>query len=168
MTGPALDIRLVPISKIDPWDKNPRDITPDGLARLKAQIKKLGVYKPLLCYPEKRRFVTLGGNMRIQAFRDLGFTEVEISLVRPKSEAEKLEYSLSDNDRAGHYVLDRLGAALADVVAQIDLSAFQVDLGAPTALGDVLAKMESATPVDQEFEETVETGNECPKCGYKW
>lgn len=41
--------------------------------------------------------------MRLLVLHELGIPEVEISIVKPKTEAEKVEYSLSDNDRAGEY-----------------------------------------------------------------
>lgn len=40
------------ISKLRLWDKNPRSVTAKDFARLKRQIEKFGVYKPLICTPE--------------------------------------------------------------------------------------------------------------------
>ena len=87
------------LDELKPWDKNPRKIDKEGLKRLKKQIKKLGQYKPLIITEDG---TVLGGNMRIQAYEQLGVDKVWVSVVDAKTKDEKLEYALSDNDRAGH------------------------------------------------------------------
>jgi hypothetical protein len=69
----------------------------------------LGQYKPLLITSDGE---VLGGNMRLRAYKDLGMTEAWVSVVEPKTEAEKLEYALSDNDRVGYYEDDKLAELL--------------------------------------------------------
>jgi DNA modification methylase len=135
-----MDIRKVPISKVIPWEKNPRGIKTLDFERLKRQILKLGVYKPLVCFQEKGRFIVLGGNMRIRALQDLGVKEVEISVVRPKDEAEKIEFTLSDNDRAGYYEDNKLAELVQPYLAKLDLNDFKVDLGQPLDLTSVLER----------------------------
>jgi len=166
----ALDIRRVPLAKVEPWDKNPRGIKTKDFDRLKKQILKLGVYKPLICYEDKGRYVVLGGNMRIRALKDLGLKEVEISVVKPKDEAQKIEYALSDNDRAGFYEEDKLAELVLPHVANLDMSDFKVDLGEPLDIKSVIERFgpDFGEPKEQEFDENIETTNECPKCGYKW
>ena len=124
-----MKILKVPISSVVPWDKNPRGIKTEDFERLKKQILKLGVYKPLVCYRNGKKYVVLGGNMRIQALNELGVREVELSLVAPKTEAEKIEYALSDNDRAGYYEEDKLAEFVFPYMAQLNLEDFKVDLG---------------------------------------
>ena len=82
-----MDKIIWPIDKLRNWDKNPRGIKEKDFTRLKEQIKKLGEYKPLLITSDGE---VLGGNMRLRAYRDLGKTEVWVSIVEPKTEAEKL------------------------------------------------------------------------------
>jgi len=91
-----MNIIKAPIESVIPWDKNPRGIKTKDYERLKKQILKLGVYKPLVCYEDKGKYVVLGGNMRIRALKDTGLKEVDISVVSPKTEAEKIEFALSD------------------------------------------------------------------------
>lgn len=124
-----MKILKVPISSVIPWDKNPRGIRTEDLERLKRQIQKLGVYKPLVCFQAGKKYVVLGGNMRIRALQELGVREVEISLVAPKNEAERIEFALSDNDRAGYYEEKLLGELLQPYLAQLNLEDFKVDLG---------------------------------------
>jgi hypothetical protein len=127
-TGP-LEMKTVPLAAVKPWDKNPRNIKIKDFERLKKQITHLGVYKPLVCYKDNRHYVALGGNMRLEALRELGFDEVDISIVHPKSEAEKLEYNLSDNDRAGEYDDQALAELVYGEKDAIDPDMFKFDLG---------------------------------------
>jgi len=151
-----MDIRKVPISKVIPWEKNPRGIKTLDYERLKRQILKLGVYKPLIGCRENGKFVVLGGNMRIRALKELGVKEVEISIVRPEDEAEKIEFALSDNDRAGFYEDDRLAELVQPYLAKLNLNDFKVDLGQPVDLTslierfgpDIDSKADTVPPID--------------------
>ena len=122
------------LSKLREWDRNPRSISKDGFERLKKQIKKLGQYKPLLITPDG---TVLGGNMRLKAYRELGVDKVWVSIIDPKTEAEKLEYSLSDNDRAGYYDDDLL-ANLSSYYSDFNWEDYSVDLRDPTNLRQLL------------------------------
>jgi hypothetical protein len=122
------------IPKLHEWDKNPRSISKEGYERLKKQISKLGMYKPLIVTPEGE---VLGGNMRLKAYRELGIKDVWVSIVEPKTEADKLEYALSDNDRAGYYDDDLL-ANLIPEYPEFDWASYSVDLKEPTNLQDLL------------------------------
>ncbi len=164
-----MDIRKVPISKVCPWDKNPRGIRVQDYDRLKRQILKLGPYKPLVCYRENGKYIVLGGNMRIRALKELGIKEVEVSVVHPKNEAEKIEFALSDNDRAGFYEQEQLAELIQPHLAMLDLGDFHVDLGNTVDLKQLMQRFgPDLDPEEQDFDESLHTQNECPKCGYKW
>ena len=161
---------IVSISQVKLWDKNPRSCTKDDFARLKKQIQKFGVYKPLVVCKENGYYTVIGGNMRLRALQELGHKEVWISLVKPKSEAEKIEISLSDNDRVGSYSDQALAELIYPLKDEIDLKDFKVDLRMPDIdLSDVLSRFgPDAVPKEKEVDENLETEHECPKCGYKW
>lgn len=165
-----MNILKVPITSVEPWDKNPRGIKAKDYARLKKQILKLGVYKPLVAYKENGKYVVLGGNMRIRALKEMGLKEVDISVVAPKTEAEKIEFALSDNDRVGFYEEDKLAELIYPHIKDIELGDFKVDLGEAIDLKGVVERYGPNLdgPNEKEFDENIETTNECPKCGYKW
>jgi DNA modification methylase len=133
-----MEIRKVPISQVVPWDKNPRGIKTQDYERLKRQILKLGIYKPLVCSWENGKYVVLGGNMRIRVLKELGVKEVEISVVKPKSEAQKIEYALSDNDRAGYYEEEKLAELIFPYMAKLELDDFKVDIDRAVELKSLL------------------------------
>jgi DNA modification methylase len=127
------------IGDLSGWDKNPRDASKEDLARLKLQIEGLKQYKPLLVTEDG---VVLGGNMRLRVMKEMGVQKVWVSVVHAPDEKTKLEYALSDNDRAGFYLEDRL-KDLVNAQPGIDLSAFKVDLGTPV---DLSALLDAADP----------------------
>ena len=164
-----MKILKVPVSSVVPWDKNPRGIKEDDFERLKKQINKLGVYKPLVCYKDGKKYVVLGGNMRIRALKELGVKEVEISLVDPKTEAERIEYALSDNDRAGYYEQEQLAELVLPHLKDLNLEDFRVDVGTTLNLKQLLERFgPDLEPREQDLDESLETKTECPKCGYRW
>lgn len=123
------------IADLKLWDKNPRKIQDKDFKRLKDQIIKLNVYKPLLI---DQNNVVIGGNLRLRALKDLGLKEVMCSVVTCKDEAQRLEYALSDNDRAGEY--DREQLAELALKSNIDLELFKVDLGKAFTIKDVISE----------------------------
>ena len=133
---------IVDTDLIDNWKDNARDIKPEDLERLKYQIKELGVYKPLLCEKSGDRYITLGGNMRLRALRELKKKQAWITVIEVKDEAERVKISLSDNDRAGFYVEDLLAEQLKGL--EINLDNFKVDLKTPdTSLATLLNNINS-------------------------
>ncbi|MBM3708701.1 MAG: hypothetical protein FJW69_10275 [Actinobacteria bacterium] len=127
----------VPIAQVRPWDRNPRTITPDDLQRLKGQISRLGVYKPLIAAREADGFTVLGGNMRLRALKELGATHVTLSVVPAQDDAQRLEYALSDNDRAGSYEESQLAALVREAGQLLDAGLFSIDLGQALPLPDL-------------------------------
>lgn len=130
-----MDIRKVPISKVVPWDKNPRTVSPEDLARLRAQIEELGIYKPLVAYEDGDLYIVIGGNQRLTVYRERGDKEVEVSVVDVKTEARKVALSISDNDRAGYYNEDELAELIHRHKASLDLGMFKIDMGIDEGLG---------------------------------
>jgi DNA modification methylase len=133
------------INDLKGWDKNPRDILPQDLERLKKQIMKLGQYKPLLVTPEG---IVIGGNMRLKAYRDLGISDLWVSIITPKDDAELLEYALSDNDRAGFY--NELELMELVVLTPIDQQLYSVDMGKPVLLQDFMDRQKDKKTQEDE------------------
>ncbi|MFA5377897.1 MAG: ParB N-terminal domain-containing protein [Dehalococcoidia bacterium] len=166
-----MKIVKVPIGQLDLWDKNPRGISKADFARLKKQITKLGVYKPLVAYLAKGRYVVLGGNMRLRALKDMGVKEVEVSIVEAKTEARRIEIALSDNDRAGFYEEDKLAELVYPEISNLDLETFKVDLGEAVDLKRVIEGVSSTgSGGDQEQVDKLAKNESviCPKCGHEF
>ena len=142
---------LWPIEKLRNWDRNPRTITPEAFKRLVEQIKELGEYKPLLVTEDGE---VIGGNMRLRAYKEMGYKECWVSILNPKSEEEKLKYALSDNDQVGI----TQGDELAQMISQyegIDLTNYAVYLKEPLSISQFLDQFKEV-----EEDEVPEVSNE--------
>ena len=146
-------------SELRLWKDNPRGIKTKDFERLKKQIKELGLYKPFLITEDGE---VLGGNMRLRACKELGIEEVPVSIVKPKNEAQKLAYALSDNDRAGYYEEDRLAELIDKYKNDIDLGDYKVDLGKPIDLQELLDRY---SPVEEDEVPKVSEGEPESKLG---
>lgn len=130
---------VIAIDRIESWSANPRRVSEKDLNRLKRQIERFGVYKPLICCRENNHYTVLGGNMRLRALRELGQKHVWVSVVKPRNEQEKIEISLSDNDRIGYYDRDQLAALVDPFKETMHLEDFGVDIKVPDiTLGDIV------------------------------
>lgn len=140
-----------PIHKLKNWESNPRTINKKDFERLKAQIKKLGIYKPLIVTDDG---TVLGGNMRLKALEELGDQEVWVSVVEAPTEADKLEYALSDNDQVGTYA----ELELAELVQlhQPDMELYKVHLDKPKQLDELPSLVDPTTAPTP--------GDECRHC----
>lgn len=136
-----MNIRTVPISDVIPWDKNPRGITKKEFARLKKQIRELTIFKPLVvCHSGDGRFITLGGNMRLAAYNEMGHKTVDVVIVDATTEAQRIKVALADNDRAGYYETERLAEIVYPHAHEIELGDFHIDVGETVPLGDILQR----------------------------
>lgn len=146
---------FIQIGELVNWDKNPRHIDEEDKERLKKQLLSLGQYKPLIATKEGGYTVVLGGNMRLQAMRELveegrdDFEQVWVSLVNAPDEKRKLEYALSDNDRAGHYNEDELVELAQGVGEGFNLEDYKIDTAYTVGL-DVVAERYHMADVRQQ------------------
>jgi len=92
--------------------------------------------------------------MRLRAMRDMGIMDVKVLTVNPKSEKEKIELSLIDNDRAGYYEDQQLAELIYPFKDELDLAGLKVDLRVPDMdLGNVLLRFSGDDmPSDEEWQ----------------
>jgi len=140
-------LELWPIEKLKNWELNPRGIEKVDFEDLKHQIKELKVYKPLVVTEDG---VVLGGNMRTRAYKDLGFTELYVSIVDAPTEELKLKYAISDNDNKGYYEQDKLAEIAAHVEEQ--LKHYAVNLGKLHSVSEIIDKFRPTNEDDFDAE----------------
>lgn len=156
-------IEVWPIYKLKNWDLNPRAIKGADFEKLKQQILKHGVYKPLIVTKDG---TVVGGNMRLAALKELGAKKITVSIVDLKTEKEMLEIALSDNDRAGYYDDDKL-LELSKVHA-IDTQLYHVDLGEPVLLADHVEAVSPDKKPDQDEVPEADESDIKSKLGVKY
>jgi DNA modification methylase len=135
------------IDKLFHWSKNPRSIQPEDKERLIKQITDLGQYKPLIITKDGE---ILGGNMRFDVYQELGIKDVWVSIVNAETEADKVKYALSDNDRAGQYEEQQLAKLIEELGVDIDLDEYKVDLGEPITLAQLLENLQDDSEIKED------------------
>ncbi len=128
----------VPISRVKLWEENPREASPQDFERLKQQIVKLGVYKPLLAFRDGEEYIVLGGNQRLKAYRELEHEKVDLVVVKATTQADRIEFVVSDNDEAGHFDPQRMAELLFAYRDEIDPNLFRISAGIDMSLANVL------------------------------
>lgn len=138
------------LADLIPWDENPRTITTKEFERLQEQIRRLGVYKPLLV---NQNNIILGGNMRFRALKDLGIEEVMCAVILTDNKAQMIEYALSDNEQMGTTDEEKLAELVT--LNPIKTELFSVQTGKLKAVDTIL---DSVSPSDKD------NSSACRKC----
>lgn len=155
------------LSELSEWEKNPRSINNDAFERLKQQIVKLGVYKPLIV---DQNNVIIGGNMRFKALVALNVDEVSVIVHHCKDDTERVEIALSDNDRAGYY--NETEVAELVTLNEIDAELYSIDMTESKTIKEII----DAEPLDLGENKEVDAESllddknlcECPRCGFEF
>lgn len=91
--------------QIEGLPQNPRTMRKEKFDKLMKSIRDLPEMteaRDLLVYPHDGKFVVLGGNMRLRAYRELGWKEVPCCILPEGIAADKLrEMVLQDNNPFG-------------------------------------------------------------------
>lgn len=110
---------MIPISQIETnkgqiegLPKNPRLIRDEHFKKLLQSIKdnpEMLYLRELLVYPHEAKYITIGGNMRLMAMRDLGYTEAPCKVIPEDTSIEQLKaYTIKDNAAYGEWDYDLL------------------------------------------------------------
>lgn len=110
---------LLPIGKIKPNNgqieglpKNPRLIRDEKFQLLKDSITEnpeMLELRPLLVYGHEGDYITIGGNMRYRACKELGYKELPCVIIPPTATIEQLKaYTIKDNGGFGEWDYDLL------------------------------------------------------------
>jgi ParB-like chromosome segregation protein Spo0J len=70
--------------QLDNVPQNPRDLTNNGFELAKksiAEFPEMLQVRTLVVVPKNNKYVTIGGNQRLKAMRDLGYTEAPCVVV---------------------------------------------------------------------------------------
>lgn len=125
-----IDITLIDYNQgqISGVPGNPRNITDEKFAALKANIEKypeMLEYRGLLVYPSDGRYVTIGGNMRLRALRDIGEKTAPCVVIPERTDPERLRaYAILDNNEFGEWKW----ADLKDAWNEAELGSWGIDV----------------------------------------
>jgi hypothetical protein len=125
------ELRRLPIDRLTPAPYNPRrELKPGSPAyrKLAASLREFGLVEPLV-WNELTGYV-VGGHARLRILRELGVTEVPVSVVRLTPEREKaLNIVLNNREAQGHYDPAMLANLLEELqgLPEQELSGFSSD-----------------------------------------
>jgi ParB-like chromosome segregation protein Spo0J len=119
MTVPPLEIRVMPLGELMPAPYNPRRAlqpTDPAYRKLRASLEEFGLVEPLV-WNELTGHV-VGGHARLRILRELGVTEVPVSVVRLSAAREKaLNVVLNNHEAQGRYDPAKLADVLEELAA---------------------------------------------------
>lgn len=135
-----MDIKQILISKIEVWPKNikVRATSTEAYNRTKKQIIELKPFKPATAYPENGKYFILGGRLRYFVMKDLKLKTMDLSIVHPKTDADKWKYVLADNDQGSEWLEDKLAEELLPLIGQINLEDYNLDIGKSISIKEVI------------------------------
>lgn len=110
-----MQIELWELSRIKPYDKNPR-LNDDAVPAVAASLKEFGFRQPIVVDPDG---VIIVGHTRFKAARHLGLERVPVHVATDLTEAQIKAYRLADNQTAtlAEWDYDLLPIELTDLQA---------------------------------------------------
>jgi ParB-like chromosome segregation protein Spo0J len=129
-----MEVRRLPVADLTPADYNPRrPLTGPAYRKLRASLERFGLVEPLVWNERTGRVV--GGHARLTILRELGVTEVPVSVVRlTDAEERALNVVLNNQEAQGRYDPAKLAAVLEELKELPELSATGFDAGTLRAL----------------------------------
>lgn len=119
-----MDIRKIPVEKINPSPYNPRiDLQPGDpeYEKLRRSIEEFGYVEPLVW--NERTGNLVGGHQRLKILLEQGHTEIEVSVVNLDDAREKA-LNIALNKISGEFDIPKL----QDLLAELDVSGIDVAL----------------------------------------
>lgn len=123
-----LEIRVLPITQLRPAPYNPRRVlasSSPAYRKLKASLSEFGLVEPLVWNELTGHIV--GGHARLRILRELGVTEVPVSVVRLSEPREKaLNVVLNNQEAQGRYDPTKLADLLTELqdTPEMELTGF--------------------------------------------
>jgi ParB-like chromosome segregation protein Spo0J len=149
----SLEIRVLPIDQLKPAPYNPRKpVRPGSPAyrKLKASLAKFGLVEPLVW--NERTGHVVGGHARLAILKELGVTEVPVSVVRLDDARERaLNVVLNNQEAQGRYDPAKLAALLEELegLPELDLTGFDAGTLATLRMEPAAEPIEPETDSDR-------------------
>lgn len=112
-----VEFTTMPLADLSPAPYNPRQISEEALAGLRASVERFGLVEPVIWNRQTGHVV--GGHQRIKALQAIGETETNVVIVDlPEIEEKALNVALNNPAIAGDFTPD-LHALLAEITAEL-------------------------------------------------
>ena len=154
-----------PLDRLIEYARNPR-VNDQAVDRIASAIHTFGFRVPILA---KSDGSIIDGHLRLKAARKLKFETVPVLLADDMSETQIKAFRLSVNKMAelADWDTELLALEFEDLKAldfNLELTGFDFD-----EIEALFFDERKESPDDfPEYDETIETEHNCPKCGYTW
>ena len=163
-----MKIELWPVDKPIAYARNARKIPQAAIDKVAASIKEFGWRQPIVVDVDR---VVVAGHVRLLAAKQLDEKKVPVHVAVGLTPGQIKAFRLMDNrsHQESGWDMDLLGPEIAELeTLGIDamLTGFDAEeISKFLGVGEV-----EATPPEgfKEFDETIPTEHQCPKCGYRW
>lgn len=169
-----ISIKLIEANKgqIEGLPKNPRLIKDHKFEKLVKSIEEnpeMLNMRELLVYPHGGKFIVIGGNMRLEALKKLGYKSAPCKVIPESATVEQLRaYTIKDNNGYGEWDFDLLAgewdvAELSDW--GLDFATFtDLDLSEPTVeQSTAISDVASGSALPEELQGIDVTPDSLPK-----
>ena len=163
-----MKIEFWPIDKLIPFARNARKIPQAAIDKVAASIKEFGWRQPIVVDVDR---VVVAGHVRLLIAKQLGEKKVPVHVATGLTPGQIKAFRLMDNrsHQESGWDMELLAPEMAE------LQALSID-GALTGFdADEISKFldpatSDGTPPEsfKEYDETIPTEHECPKCSYTW
>jgi DNA modification methylase len=146
-----MERKRMAISEIKSAPYNPRLMKKEEFEKLKRSIETFDCYEPLIVNSQSWHVV--GGNQRLRALLELGYSEVEVVIVDLSIEKEKL-LNVALNKIHGEFVEDKLAVLIDGLnkISDIDISLSGFDMPEVSQLLDRFRESRDEDEFDVEKE----------------
>lgn len=151
------EIKMVSLESLHKNPKNPRIIKDDKFKKLVQSVIKFPEMLRIRPIVVDSSMMILGGNMRYEACKSAGLSEVSIIRVDNLTEDQKREFIIKDNVPGGEWDWD----VLANEWDISELEEWGLDV--PAINTDNAIDLNDGE--EKNDKEQIET---CPKCGFQW
>ena len=157
------------IERLIPYARNARKIPQEAIDKVAASVKEFGWQQPIVVDSER---VVVAGHVRLLAAKQLGLEKVPVHVATDLTPGQIKAFRLMDNrsHQETGWDMELLGPEIAE------LQALNVDVGLAGFDAEEIAQfLDSAGSSDgnppdsfKQYDESIPTTHECPKCGYTW
>ncbi|MDD5503543.1 MAG: ParB N-terminal domain-containing protein [Candidatus Thermoplasmatota archaeon] len=160
-----MEIKKIKTKDLNPAKYNPRkDLQPGDpeYEKLKKSILEFDYIDPIIW--NKRTGRVVGGHQRLKILKELGRTEIDVSVVDLSEKKEKA-LNLALNKNIGDWDLPML----KDLLEDLDTGEFD-DIEITGFDEEEIESLMTQFHVEEDTGEAKKSikENECPKCGFKW
>ena len=156
--GDKMEIIRLNINDITPYEKNAKIHTEAQIEQIKKSIQEFGMNDPIAVWGDKNTIVE--GHGRLEALKQLGYTEVDCIRLDHLTDEERKAYTLAHNkiNMNTGFDIDLLDEEL-DSIEDIDMSEFGFLDNEEVNLDDFFTEVEESKKEEKETDTIT-----CPYC----